>query len=313
MTIQPFTGVLTAIATPFSPDLAVDVPAFKNLLTLQRDAGLHGVVVCGTTGESPTLSSEEKKLLVSTALEFQTDHFRIYVGTGSNSTAETLESTRTFAKFEAHGQRVAGVMVVTPYYNKPTQTGLKEHFLTIAKAIPDVPVCLYNVPGRTGCVLKPKTLVTIAKEAKNIVALKEAAGDLRALTELNIALKQANLCDQVTLLSGDDATFAPALLCGAKGIISVSTHIVPSAMLAMWKAARDGDFKTLQHLYLSADPINTQLFCAPNPIPLKWALAHLGICKNVLRPPLTPLENEEIMLISQALTSVQAAGLKLLK
>ncbi len=313
MTVKPFTGVLTALATPFADDLSIDIPAFRKILSLQRDAGLHGVVVCGTTGESPTLSAAEKELLVSTALEFQTDTFRIYVGTGSYSTAETVAASKHFANFKAHGQAVSGVMIVTPYYNKPNQTGLREHFLAAAKAVPNTPVCLYNVPGRTGCTLQPKTLVSIAKEATNIVAIKEAAGDVRVVTDMSLALRQANLSDRVSILSGDDPTFAPALLCGASGVISVTTHVIPSAMLSMWKAAREGDLATLSRLHANTYPINTQFFCAPNPIPLKWALEKLNCCKNILRPPLTPLEESEIAIVSQAMESVRATGITLLK
>lgn len=313
MTTLPFTGVLTALATPFADDRTLDIPAFKKILQIQRDSGLHGVVVCGTTGESPTLSLAEKEALVAAALEFQTAQFRIYVGTGSNSTQETIEATRHFAQFKAHGQSVAGVMVVTPYYNKPNQTGLREHFLAVAKAVPQTPVCLYNVPGRTGCTLQAKTLVAIAQSASNVVAIKEAAGDIRVVTEMSLALKQAGLSDRVKILSGDDPTFAAALLCGASGVISVTTHVIPGAMLGMWKAAQTGDMATLSRLHLATYPVNAQFFCAPNPIPLKWALSELGICRNVLRAPLTTLEEGDIPTVRSSLEAVKSAGITLLK
>ncbi|NBX16498.1 MAG: 4-hydroxy-tetrahydrodipicolinate synthase [Proteobacteria bacterium] len=313
MTAKAFTGVLTALATPFNEDFSIDVAALRKLLGLQRDAGLHGVVVCGTTGESPTLTPAEKDLLVSTALEFQTDRFRIYVGTGSYSTSETVSVSKHFAQFKAHGQTVAGLMVVTPYYNKPNQTGLREHFLSVANAVPDTPVCLYNVPGRTACTLQPSTLTAIAKEAKNVVAIKEAAGDVRVITDMSLALKSAGLSNQVTILSGDDPTFAAALLCGASGVISVTTHVIPSAMLAIWKAGSEGNFAEVSRLHAATYPVNTQFFCAPNPIPLKWALEKLGCCKNILRAPLTRLESGEISLVSNALESVKASGVTLLK
>ncbi|MEN9809689.1 MAG: hypothetical protein RLZZ488_1256 [Pseudomonadota bacterium] len=313
MTIKPFTGVLTALATPFSQDLSIDFAACRKLLQIQKEAGIHGVVVCGTTGESPTLSKAEKEQLLATALEFQSDDFRIFVGTGTNSTAETIEATQHFAAFTAHGRKAAGVMVVTPYYNKPTQRGLQEHFLAIARSVPQTPVCVYNVPGRTGCTLQPKTLVAIAKEAANIVAVKEAAGDVRVITEMSIALKAAGLGHQVTILSGDDPTFAPALLCGAAGVISVSTHIIPGAMLAMWKAAQTGDFKALMRLQQDTYPVNNHLFCAPNPIPLKWALAQLNCCENVLRPPMSQLEESESALVAEALEKTRKSGIVLLR
>ncbi|MBM3381367.1 MAG: 4-hydroxy-tetrahydrodipicolinate synthase [Betaproteobacteria bacterium] len=313
MTSKPFTGVLTALATPFNPDLSVDVADLKKLLKLQKDSGLHGVVVCGTTGESPTLNLAEKELLVSTALEFQSNTFRIYVGTGSNSTAETIETSRHFANFKAHNQTPAGVMVVTPYYNKPTQTGLTEHFVAVARAVPNTPVCLYNVPGRTGCILQPKTLVNIAQSCTNVVAIKEAAGDVRVIIEMSLALREAQLAERVSILSGDDPTFAPALLCGASGVISVTTHIIPGAMLNMWKAAQKGDLSSLTRLHLDSYPINAQLFCAPNPIPLKWALHSMGVMHNVLRPPLTVLEEGDIRTVASAIEKVKNSGIDFLK
>lgn len=312
MTSKPFTGVLTALATPFNPDFSVDVASLKKLLQLQKNSGLHGVVVCGTTGESPTLTLAEKELLVSTALEFQSDSFRIYVGTGSNSTAETIETSRHFATFKAHNQTPTGIMVVTPYYNKPTQTGLSEHFVAVARAVPNTPVCLYNVPGRTGCVLQPKTLITIAKTCANVVAIKEAAGDVRVISEMSLALKDAQLAERVSILSGDDPTFAPALLCGASGVISVTTHLIPGAMLDMWRAAQKGDLSTLSRLHLATYPVNAQLFCAPNPIPLKWALSSMGVMHNILRPPLTILEENEVRTVAQAIETVKNSGVDLL-
>lgn len=313
MTTKSFTGVLTALATPFNSDLSIDVPALHRLLQLQRESGLHGVVVCGTTGESPTLDKSEKDLLVATALGYQSESFKIYVGTGSNSTAETVENSKHFAGFKAHNQTPAGIMVVTPYYNKPTQTGLKEHFLAVARAVPNTSVCLYNVPGRTGCTLQSKTLVAIAKEADNVVAIKEAAGDVRIVSEMSLALREAGLVPRVGILSGDDPTFAPALLCGATGVISVTTHIIPGAMIGIWKAAQTGDLATLTRLHLDTYPVNAQLFCAPNPIPLKWALNSLGVIQNVLRPPLSVLEENEVHLVAQALEKVKTSGIELLK
>lgn len=312
MITKPFTGVLTALATPFNTDLSLDLAGLRRLLQLQKDSGLHGVVVCGTTGESPTLDIHEKETLVATALEFQNEHFRVYVGTGSNSTSETVALSKHFAQFKAHNQSPAGVMVVTPYYNKPTQTGLIAHFLAVARAIPETPICLYNVPGRTGCTLQPASLISIAQQAKNVVAIKEAAGDVRIVTEMKLALNQASLSDRVGILSGDDPTFAPALLCGASGVISVTTHLIPEAMLNIWRAAQNGDLGTLSRLHIATYPVNAQLFCAPNPIPLKWALNSLGVIQNTLRPPLSPLEENEAQTVAGALEKVKNSGIKLL-
>lgn len=313
MTPRPFTGVLTALATPFHPDFSLDLEALHALLKAQKASGVHGVVVCGTTGESPTLSKPEKDILVTTALEYQDEHFKIYVGTGSNSTQETIELSQHTAALSAHGKKVDGLMVVTPYYNKPTQTGLREHFLAVAHAVNNTPVCLYNVPGRTGCTLAPKTLLEITKHAENVVAIKEAAGDIRVVTEIKRALVQAGLSQRVSLLSGDDPTYAAALLCGADGVISVTTHLIPKAMLDIWKAAQAGDFTRVSRLHLATYPVNSELFCAPNPIPLKWALNSIGLCQNVLRPPLSPLEDNATESVAQALRAVRESGLELIK
>lgn len=313
MTLNPFTGVITALATPFNNDLSLDLVGLRRLLKLQKDSGLHGVVICGTTGESPTLDKNEKETLVAAALEFQDNTFRVYVGTGSNSTQETISTSQHFAQFKAHNKTPAGVMVVTPYYNKPTQKGLFEHFNAVANAIPETPVCLYNVPGRTGCSLHFSTLVAIAQKAQNVVAIKEAAGDIRIVSEMKLALEQANLSQRVSILSGDDPTFAPSLLCGASGVISVTTHLIPKAMIEMWRAAKTGDFNTLSRIHLATYPINSQLFCAPNPIPLKWALASLGVIQNTLRPPMSTLEENEARTVAEALEKVKNSGIELLK
>lgn len=312
MKLKPFSGVMTALATPFNSDLSLDINALHKILKAQKTSGLHGVVICGTTGESPTLTKPEKETLVSTALQYQDEHFKIYVGTGSNSTQETVELSKHFANFSAHGSQPSGIMVVTPYYNKPTQAGLREHFLAVAREIPQTPLCLYNVPGRTGCTLQTETLIEIAAQAQNVVAIKEAAGDVRVVTEMKRALTHAMLAERVSILSGDDPTFAPALLCGAAGVISVTTHIIPKAMLELWAAAREGDFARVAEMHTAAYPVNTELFCAPNPIPLKWALSSLELCQNTLRPPLTPLEDGAIAQVSTALSKVKAAGIELI-
>lgn len=309
-----FSGVLTAIATPFTRSGEIDQSAFKKLLKLQKQAGIHGVVVAGTTGESPTLSEAERDALVLMALEERTPDFRIYVGTGTNDTAQTIAASGKYAKMTnpASGQGVDGVMVVTPYYNKPTQSGLFEHFKAVAQAIGSAAMCAYNVPGRTGCAIAPGTFVRLANACPNIVAIKEAAGDVKIIAELRLQLGELVKGRPLQILSGDDPTYAPALLSGATGVISVTSHLIPGAMVAMLDAATRGDFETLRSLHLATHPLNADLFCAPNPIALKWALAHLGLCENSLRLPLTPLEEREIGIVKDALNKVQAAGVKLL-
>lgn len=312
---QPFSGVLTALATPFDDkNLEVDLAAFRKLLRLQKASGIHGVVVAGTTGESPTLTDAERDSLVAVALEERTDDFAIYVGTGTNDTRTTVALSRHYASFTGgpgSKARPDGVMVVVPYYNKPTQQGLLAHFGAVAEAVPQTPVCLYNVPGRTGAALAPATVGALMTRHTNIVALKEATGDVRIMAEMHDVLAaQRGSGRNIELLSGDDPTFAPALLCGATGIISVTTHIIPEAMLALWRAARENDFARVKQLHLATLPVNTNLFCAPNPLPLKWALAHLGICGGALRPPMAPLSSAEGEIVRAALAKVKTAGIK---
>jgi 4-hydroxy-tetrahydrodipicolinate synthase len=310
-----FAGVLTAIATPFTSDSQLDLTAFEKILSRLREAGTQGVVVAGTTGESPTLTEAEKETLVRVALKFRTPDFRIYVGTGSNSTANTVQESLKYAIMsiskEAH---VDGVMAVVPYYNKPTQAGMMAHFSAVATALGERPLCLYNVPGRTGSALSPHSALQLFEKHPNIVAIKEAAGNLQILSELarGIALlKNKNHTRNIELLSGDDTTFAPALLCGATGVISVTTHIIPEAMVALWQAAREGNLHAVTALQLATLPVNTQLFCAPNPVPLKYALSLLGFCQNTLRLPLTPLEEKEQTLVKAALEAAKEAGLRI--
>lgn len=306
----PFSGVNTAIITPFHKDGSLDIENFRKIIHLQKRSKIHGLVVGGTTGESPTLTDSELQTLVDVALEEKEDSIRIYVGTGSNDTRATVEKSKKYANYNKNGQAVDGVMAVVPYYNKPNQTGLREHFSAIAQAIPYTPLCLYNVPGRTGCVLNSQTFISLAAQHENIVCIKEAAGDIKVITELKLGL--ASLKRKVYVLSGDDPTYAAALLCGADGVISVTTHLIPGAMRHMWEAAEKNDFKTLQELHLKTYPINRDLFCAPNPVPLKWALEQLGVCPGHLRLPMTKLEEVEISLVKKAMAQVEASGIKLL-
>ena len=315
-----FSGVMTAIATPFTKSGDIDQVAFRTLLKQQKKAGIFGVVVAGTTGESPTLSESEREALVLMALEERTPQFQIYVGTGTNDTRSTLAASQKYASMKnpVTDQSVDGVMVVVPYYNKPSQTGLFEHFKTIAQGIGGASLCVYNVPGRTGATLAPSTFVKLAKENTNIVAIKEAAGDVRVINELCEGLapvvRQRQVLKQpgIEILSGDDPTFAPALLCGATGVISVTTHLIPGAMVAMLEAFRKGDFNTLQSLHLATYRLNADLFCAPNPMALKWALSYLRVCEGYVRSPLSVLESREIEIVKNALTAMEINGIKLL-
>lgn len=308
-----FSGVLTAIATPFHSDGSIDEAGFTRLLQLQKNAGINGVVVSGTTGESPTLSELERETLVKLALRERTDSFKIYVGTGTNDTRSSIEASIKYTNFREGNAFVDGVMAVVPYYNKPPQAGLFAHFKAIADAIPSGKLCVYNVPGRTGAALAPSTFLKLAQSCSNIVAIKEAAGDVRIVTELASGLKALKLGRTVEILSGDDPTYAPALLCGATGVISVTTHLIPEAMLAILEAKKKNDLVKLSELQLATYPINSQLFCAPNPVALKWALSHLNICGPTLRQPLSPLEVREVEVVRLALEQCEKSGIKILR
>lgn len=274
-----FHGSIVAIVTPMTDNGAIDFGAFEQLLQWHLDVGTDGVVVLGTTGESATVTNDERKLLIECAVSVLQGKIPCIVGTGSNSTVHALELTRQAMELGADG-----ALLVTPYYNKPPQQGLFEHFSTIAKQVP-IPQILYNVPSRTGCDLLPETMQQLAAHS-NIVALKEATGDLgrlRSLVDLNL---------EVDLLSGDDATAAEFMLSGGKGVISVAANVVPRQIKVVCKLALQqhrGDVESvnypLQNLY-------QQLFVQSNPIPVKWLLAEMGSIQAGIRLPLVPLASD---------------------
>ena len=295
MSAPAFRGVITALVTPFQASGALDQTAFETLLELQKAAGIHGVIVGGTTGESPNLSDEELEILVKIALKYRSDSFAIYVGSGSNSTDHTVKKSCYFKNLKGPGgQSIDGIMAVVPYYNKPNQSGLHAHFSAVAKALHPLPLCVYNVPGRTSCTLAASTFVTIASEHSNVVAIKEAAGDIKVITELVLGLENRALRGRVRVLSGDDLSFMPALVSGADGVISVASHIVPWAFLEALRAAEKNDFVQIRTIHSKLFSLNRDLFCAPNPVPVKWFLAQAGICRPDVRLPLTSLLDDEI-------------------
>lgn len=299
---NPFSGVMTAVITPFLPDKKIDFESFHRILESQKKAGIHGVVILGSTGENATLTEQEAQSLVQEALEHRTDDFHIYVGTGTNNTQTTIEKSIYFSQLKSKsGKKADGVMVVTPYYNKPSQRHLILHYKEVCSAIPDTPVCLYNVPGRTGVNLQPSTLAQIALENPNLVAIKEAAGNLNAITEMRLELNQMGK-QHVLILSGDDATFCPAMLCGADGVISVTTHLMPHVMLDMWSAVRQGHFEHARDLHLKSYSLNNGIFSVPNPVGVKCLLSERNMCENVLRAPLYPATGDEVIHLKKLLS-----------
>lgn len=258
------------------------------------------------------MSEDESEKVVLAALAHQSEDFHIYVGTGTNNTRSTIEKTVKYARLKSSaGKSVDGVMVVTPYYNKPNARCLIQHYNEVASAVKDKPFCIYNVPGRTGINILAQTLVSIAKENENIVAIKEAAGSVNAVAEMRVALNQAGK-QGVRILSGDDATYAPSLLCGAEGLISVTSHIIPKALIQILEAFKKGNIEEMQRLHLATYRINSGIFAVPNPIGVKWMLSELGICGTTLRAPLYAADKKEEELLKGILLQLKQNNIHVL-
>jgi 4-hydroxy-tetrahydrodipicolinate synthase len=271
-----FTGVITALVTPLRGD-AVDEDALRKLIDDQIANGVDGLVPVGTTGESPTLTFEEHIRVIKITVEAAKKRVPVIAGTGSNSTREAIELSAA-----ARDVGADGLLLVTPYYNRPGQDHLYRHFKAVVDAVP-VPSVVYNVPGRTGCDLLPDTIARLA-ELPLIVGVKEATGS--ALRGAQIV---SRVGDRLALLSGDDATALPLYSIGGKGCISVVSNVAPRDMSAMWDAAAAGDWKTARALHYKLLPLAEDLFVEANPIPVKAALAMLGRTTDEVRAPLYPL------------------------
>jgi 4-hydroxy-tetrahydrodipicolinate synthase len=277
-----FEGSLVAIVTPFKNG-KVDEQAFRDLLQFHIENGTNGIVPCGTTGESATLTHEEHLLVISIAVEMCKDKIPVLAGTGSNATREAIEMTQYAQKIGADG-----ALLITPYYNKPSQQGLYEHFMAVAKAT-DLPVVLYNVPSRTSVNMLPETVARLYKDQKNIIGIKEASGSLMQVSEV------IDRCDDdFVLLSGDDGLLWPILAVGGKGVISVSANLVPEkmALLCARAAHRDMDGASALHYELMA--LNDVLFVETNPVPVKTALALMGKISDELRAPLAHMSDDHV-------------------
>ena len=274
-----FKGSIVAIVTPFKKDGSVDFEKLRELVDFQIVNGTDAIVACGTTGESSTLDNEEHLDVIRVVFEQAKGRVPVIAGTGSNSTAEAIHLTR-----EAKEMGVAGVLLVTPYYNKPTQEGLYRHYTAIADAV-DIPQILYNVPGRTGVNLLPETVARLAPH-RNIVAIKEATGSLQQASEV-IAL-----CgDRIDVFSGDDFITFPMMACGAKGVISVLANIMPATVANLVDAFFAGDIETARQLHLKTLKIGNAMFIESNPVPVKTALELMGKASADVRLPLAPLSD----------------------
>ena len=270
--------IFTGMVTPMHADGSVDFEALGRFIDFQLASGINALVAVGTSGESATLEPSEQKEVIRFTVERVAGRVPVIAGTGTNNTAHVLENTKNACQVGA-----SAVLVVTPYYNKATQSGLIAHFTAIADAS-DVPVILYNVPGRTGCNLLPKTVAVLA-EHPNIAAIKEATGNMAQMVELRA------LCgDKLDIYSGEDALTVPMMAMGAKGTISVLSNVVPREAVAMTDAALAGNFQEAARLQCKLLKLTNALFSQVNPIPVKAAVSAMGFGEEHLRLPLTPME-----------------------
>jgi 4-hydroxy-tetrahydrodipicolinate synthase len=290
-----WSGVGTALVTPFTATGAVDERALAALVDRQVRGGVHFVVPCGTTGETPTLSRAERDAVVRLTVEVCAGKIPVLAGVGGYDTAEVADLAHAT---EALG--VQGLLSVTPYYNKPTQEGLYQHYRAIA-ARTSLPIIVYNVPGRTGCNVEPRTLVRLAA-IPNIVGVKEASGNMQQMCEVCCAVP-----DSFYVLCGDDALALPLMAVGGRGVISVASNLVPDRMARLVSAALAGDFEGARAEHHALLPLMLVNFIESNPIPVKAALAMLGLCEPVYRLPMVPPSEASAAKIRQTLVE---AGLK---
>ncbi|MCS6812905.1 MAG: 4-hydroxy-tetrahydrodipicolinate synthase [Cyanobacteria bacterium] len=284
-----FGRVLTALVTPFQADGTVDYREAEKLAAYLVDHGTDAIVVCGTTGESPTLSWDEEYELFRVVQQAVAGKAKVIAGTGSNSTREAIVATQKAATLQ-----LDGTLQVVPYYNKPPQEGLYAHFRAIAEAVPDLPMMLYNVPGRTGQNLLPETIARLA-ELSNIVAVKQANSDMDQVSQIRCLTPST-----FQVYSGDDSLTLPMLALGAVGVVSVASHLVGSQLQQMIQAFEAGNVQTAADIHVRLFPLFKALFMTTNPIPIKAALTLKGWKLQTVRPPLNPASGHVI----DALTSV---------
>ncbi len=270
-----FKGSLVALVTPFDAHNRVDYAALKRLIEFHVNAGSNGLVIAGTTGEAATLTRKEHVDLISRAVELVDGRLPVVVGTGSNSTAQTVNLSLAVAD-----SGIDAYLVVVPYYNKPTQEGMYQHFMAIADAV-SKPVMLYNVPGRTVADMQPATVARAATHG-NIFGIKEATGDIDRLKSI-----QDLVSEDFMLYSGDDFTVLQFLEQGGHGVVTVSGNVVPAAMSRLCSLARSGELSAAKDLDNTLQPLNTALFVESNPIPVKWAVSLMGLIPPYLRLPMT--------------------------
>ncbi|HOW28743.1 MAG TPA: 4-hydroxy-tetrahydrodipicolinate synthase [Elusimicrobiota bacterium] len=284
-----FEGSCVALVTPFSKG-RVDEKKLRDLVEFHIAEGTQAIVPCGTTGESATLSHREHGRVIEVVVRAARKRIQVIAGTGSNSTREAVEMTR-------HAKSVGAdaCLLITPYYNKPTQTGLVHHFRTVARSV-SVPIVLYNVPSRTGVNMLPATVIELARSEKNIVGIKEASGNLDQSSEIRKALPK-----DFSLYSGDDSLTLPILSLGGQGVISVVANIIPRDVAEMCDAWRSGDTDRARELHLKMFPLFKAVFIETNPIPVKTAMGRMRLCSSELRLPLVAMSAENRKKLESAL------------
>ena len=280
-----FRGTFTALVTPFrdgksairtdSSGGEIDISAFEKLIETQIAAKITGVIPVGTTGESPTLSDDEREQLIRLTITIANKRCQVVAGTGSNSTQHAIEWTKMAEKLGADG-----ALLVAPYYNKPSQEGLFRHFAAIARET-KLPIILYNIPGRCGVDILPETVVRLASECRNIVSIKEASGSVERISEL-----RAHLPNEFTILSGDDSLTLPFMAVGAAGVVSVASNAFPAEVASLVRAFESGDVKRAKEVHRQMFAIFKDLFIEPNPVPVKTLLSWRGAMSSDVRLPL---------------------------
>lgn len=286
-----FEGAGVALVTPFQQDGAVDFEKLKELVDFQIENGTDAIIICGTTGEASTLTHEEHLECIQKCIEFVGGRVPVVAGTGSNCT-----ETAIYLSTEAEKYGADALLVVTPYYNKATQKGLIAHYTAIANSV-KLPIIMYNVPSRTGCNIQPETAVELAKSVENIVAIKEASGNISQVAKL---MSLAGGC--IDLYSGNDDQIVPILSLGGKGVISVTSNVIPKDTHLLVKKYLEGDVKGSLELQLKAIHLCNALFCEVNPIPVKKAVELMGLCGGTLRMPMTEMEPQNVERLREAMT-----------
>lgn len=300
MSTRRLEGTLTAIVTPFTPDgEAVDLAALDALVEAQIAGGVSGLVPCGTTGESPTLTDEEQATVIKRVVEVTAGRVPVVAGTGSFSTKKSILASKAAVAAGADA-----VMIVMPYYNKPSQEGLREHALAIARAVP-APIVLYNVPGRTVIDLTAETTARICEAAPNVVAIKDASGNVLRCQELT-----RRLGDRLTVLCGDDALTLPMMSVGARGVISVSSNVRPREVSEVTRRALAGDWSGARAAHLALLELHGIMFVEPNPAPAKAALAAMGRMSPAVRLPMAPASEGLTRQIVEVLGRLEGAFAK---